>query len=124
MAIQRPKHRITRYGELVSYVRARIYDQTFAPGMRLPTEMALAHEHHISRSTVRQALDLLEQEGLVERIQGSGTFVRQRPTQGHADLDRSRQDDDPRLFGRDQAAVEAVPAAQQKAGRRVTRAET
>lgn len=77
MAIQSPKHRITRYGELVSYIRARIRDQTFPPGTRLPTEMALAHEHHISRSTVRQALHMLEQAGLVERIQGSGTFVRQ-----------------------------------------------
>jgi GntR family transcriptional regulator of arabinose operon len=77
MAIQHPKRRITRYGELVSYIRVRIHDQTFPPGMRLPTEMALAHEHHISRSTVRQALHMLEQEGLVERIQGSGTFVRQ-----------------------------------------------
>ncbi|MEO7912974.1 MAG: GntR family transcriptional regulator [Roseiflexaceae bacterium] len=80
MPIQRPAPRITRYGELVAYVRAHIHDQTFPPGTRLPTEMALAHTHHISRSTVRQALHLLEQEGLVERIQGSGTFVRRLST--------------------------------------------
>ncbi len=36
----------------------------------------------------------------------------QRPAQGHAELDRWRQDRHPRLLGRDQAAAEAIPAAQ------------
>ena len=40
----------------------------------------------------------------------------QRQAQGHADLDRRRQDRNPCLRGRDQAAAEAVPAARQEVG--------
>lgn len=40
----------------------------------LPDEGALAVAHGVSRNTVREALDLLRQEGLVERRRGSGTF--------------------------------------------------
>jgi GntR family transcriptional regulator len=45
-------------------------------GARLPTETELASEFGVSRNAVREALDLLRQEGLVERVQGSGTLVR------------------------------------------------
>jgi len=45
------------------------------PGERLPSIEALAHTFHVAIVTVRQALALLEQEGLVERQQGRGTFV-------------------------------------------------
>lgn len=41
----------------------------------LPDEGALAAAHRVSRNTVREALDLLRGEGLVERRRGSGTFV-------------------------------------------------
>lgn len=41
----------------------------------LPPESALASEMGISRNAIREALNLLRDEGLVTRIQGSGTFV-------------------------------------------------
>lgn len=41
----------------------------------LPSENELSENHHISRATVRQALALLEQEGLIYREKGRGTFV-------------------------------------------------
>src|SRR3954468_22603041 len=45
-------------------------------GARLPSEAELAAEFGVSRNAVREALDLLRQEGLVERVQGCGTLVR------------------------------------------------
>lgn len=48
-------------------------------GSRLPTERALAHELQLSRSTIRNALALLEQEALVSREVGRGTFLRGDP---------------------------------------------
>ena len=46
---------------------------------RLSSEPALAAEHGVSRVTVRRALDLLANEGLVRRRAGSGTFVEDVP---------------------------------------------
>lgn len=63
--------------QLTTYFRERILDGRLAIGTRLPTELELAQEYQISRDTVRQALAALVQEGLLERIQGRGTFVRQ-----------------------------------------------
>lgn len=48
-------------------------------GARLPSEKELAVRFEVSRMTVRQALDALAADGRVERVPGSGTFVR-RPT--------------------------------------------
>jgi GntR family transcriptional regulator len=45
------------------------------PGVRVPSERELAGEYGISRMTARAALNLLEQRGLIERRDRSGTFV-------------------------------------------------
>ena len=47
----------------------------FKPGTALPTENGLAEQFKISRPTVRQALAEMQQEGLIRREQGRGTFV-------------------------------------------------
>jgi DNA-binding LacI/PurR family transcriptional regulator len=65
------------YTHLIGYFRQRILDGSLAPGAQLPTEFEIAQEHQISRGTVRQALHALVHEGLIERVQGRGTFVRQ-----------------------------------------------
>lgn len=52
-----------------------VIDSGLAPHEKLPTERELADEFDISRLTVRRALDQLENEGVVYRVQGAGTFV-------------------------------------------------
>ncbi len=42
---------------------------------KLPTEQELARNYHVSRQTVRMALSLLEQKGLISRRQGSGSYI-------------------------------------------------
>jgi GntR family transcriptional regulator len=46
-------------------------------GERLPTEAELAHSLSVAIGTLRKSLALLEAQGVLERIQGSGTYVRQ-----------------------------------------------
>ena len=57
-------------------LQVRIESGVYSPGCRLPSETALAQTAGCSRQTVRRAIDRLESDGLVTRIQGSGTYVR------------------------------------------------
>lgn len=50
-----------------------------APGDRLPSERSLSQRWGVARMTVRNATDTLVAEGLVERRQGSGTYVLPQP---------------------------------------------
>jgi len=68
--------------QLMTYYRERILDGRLSAGTRLPTDEDLAALYQISRDTVRQALALLANEGLIERVQGRGTFVSQPPSNG------------------------------------------
>ncbi len=43
--------------------------------LKLPTEKELCSRYHVSRQTVRQALALLQQEGMIEKRHGSGTYI-------------------------------------------------
>jgi len=52
-----------------------IRDDTFPPGRQLPSEADLSAQLGVSRPTLREALTRLEQEGMILRKQGVGTFV-------------------------------------------------
>jgi GntR family transcriptional repressor for pyruvate dehydrogenase complex len=64
------------YHEIADQVRALIADGRIAPGDRLPAERELAGLFGASRNSVRDAIRVLEQMGLVESRQGDGTYVR------------------------------------------------
>lgn len=63
------------YQQLYAVLRAQIDSSAWRPGDLLPTESILMEQYHVSRATVRQALDALVQEGLIYRERGRGTFV-------------------------------------------------
>jgi GntR family transcriptional regulator len=67
------------YTQLAGVFRRRIESGTWPLGGQIPTLEQLIAESGASRVTVRQALTLLEQNGLLERYRGRGTFVVGRP---------------------------------------------
>lgn len=81
------------YYQLAGVLREQILSGRFASGDRLPTEADLVAEYGVSRITVRQALASLEQEGLVRREVGRGTFVgERRPFSGTLKVEGSLDD--------------------------------
>ena len=62
--------------QLADILRAQIESGALPVGRVMPSESTLSQQHGLARGTVVKALDALEREGLVERIQGRGTFVR------------------------------------------------
>jgi GntR family transcriptional regulator len=66
-------------GRALKHVQVREYVRSLvtgtAPGSPAPSERELVHRFGVARMTVRQAMDALVVEGLLERIPGRGTFV-------------------------------------------------
>ena len=62
-------------GQAYRYLLGLIRDGVFRPGEQLPSQNELAAQLGISRSTLREALLKLEQQGLVVRRHGVGTFI-------------------------------------------------
>ncbi len=63
------------YHQLYEILRGDILHGKWQPGDMLPPESELVKRYQISRSTVRQVLDMLVNEGLIYRQRGRGTFV-------------------------------------------------
>ena len=63
------------YESLVYQIKSKIYRGTYSDQEALPPERQLALDFSVSRVTVRKAMELLEKEGIVERLQGSGNLV-------------------------------------------------
>lgn len=68
--------RLPRYQRLRDQIASAIAAQQWKPGEAIPSETELAAMHNVAVGTVRHAIDVLVAEGLVERAQGRGTFVR------------------------------------------------
>ncbi len=64
-----------RYEEIADHLRSEIREQKFEPGDKLPSEKRLCDYFKVSRVTVRQALQILENQNLIYRKQGLGAFV-------------------------------------------------
>jgi GntR family transcriptional regulator len=67
---------MAKYERIADDLRAKIRAGALKPGDQLPNEQTLLATHRVSLPVVRQALDLLEAEGLVDRVHGRGTYVR------------------------------------------------
>ena len=68
---------VSRYIQLATLFRRRIEQGVWKTGQQIPTVDDLSAECGVARATIRQALDQIEKEGLIERFRAKGTFVRQ-----------------------------------------------
>src|SRR6266576_1867017 len=69
------KARVPRHQGIADELRARIQHGQLATGARLETQRQLAKHFGVTLMTLRQALEVLEREKLIERRHGLGTFV-------------------------------------------------
>ncbi|MGT2906343.1 GntR family transcriptional regulator [Streptococcus dentiloxodontae] len=63
------------YIQIHDHIKAEIDEGVWKIGQRLPSERDLSDDFEVSRMTVRQAITLLVDEGILERRMGAGTFV-------------------------------------------------
>ncbi len=70
-----PDSKLPLYYQLYQVLYNRILQGHWQPGSPLPSEHELVEHYRVSRGTVRQALDSLVREGIINRQQGRGTFV-------------------------------------------------
>ncbi|WP_068313198.1 FCD domain-containing protein [Polycladidibacter hongkongensis] len=68
-----------RYQDIAVILRQQITVGTYDVGARMAPERVIAQELEVSRSLVREAMIMLEIEGLIEVRQGSGSYVKARP---------------------------------------------
>lgn len=80
MKAAQPAKPLPVYLQIAELLARQIKAGYWHSGERLPTEAELAQTLSVAVGTLRKSLALLEEQGVLERIQGSGTYVRQ--TQG------------------------------------------
>ncbi|NLO74376.1 MAG: GntR family transcriptional regulator [candidate division WS1 bacterium] len=68
--------RVVKYQKVKETLAGEIERGKYALGERLPSEKQLAEQFEVSIITVRQAVEALARDGFVEKIQGSGTYIR------------------------------------------------
>ncbi|KYG35000.1 GntR family transcriptional regulator [Alkalihalobacillus trypoxylicola] len=67
------------YLQVIDRIKQDIENKVYMEGEKLPSEFDLSKQLGISRATLREALRLLEEEGIVIRRHGVGTFVHTKP---------------------------------------------
>lgn len=73
---------VARYIQLATLFRQKIDSGDWKIDDQIPTVEELSAEYGVARATIRQALDQIEQDGLIERFRAKGTFVRRRAPPG------------------------------------------
>jgi len=69
---------VTPYRQLAGILRARIARGDWAPGRRMASENDLVQQYGLARTTVRRAIALLAEEGVVTVVPRRGTYVAER----------------------------------------------
>lgn len=80
------KDRELRRDQVASRIRELLTQEAYRTGDKLLSERKLAERFEVNHQTVRAALAQLDEEGLIERRRGSGTFVRELPQASRAQL--------------------------------------
>ncbi|MBS2905106.1 GntR family transcriptional regulator, partial [Klebsiella pneumoniae] len=76
-----------RYVAVYDKLFKMINEGIFKDGARLPSEPDLAKSLGVSRTTLRQALALLQDDGLIKNIQGKGNFIQKSTTDKSSGLE-------------------------------------
>lgn len=77
------RSRVPLYIQVASVMRRRIETKQWQPGEKIPTLVELEREFQVARVTVRQAVDILREEGLLRSQQGRGTFAAEKSVDRH-----------------------------------------
>ena len=77
------RSRVPLYIQVASVMRRRIETKQWHPGEKIPTLVELEREFQVARVTVRQAVDILREEGLLRSQQGRGTFATEKSADRH-----------------------------------------
>jgi len=77
------RSRVSLYLQVASVLRERILSGQWAAGEKISTLEELENEFQVARVTVRQAVEVLREEGLLQARQGRGTFVSAKPHDRH-----------------------------------------
>lgn len=80
-------HHSPKYVQVYNQILKMIKQMQFPPGSKLPSEEVLADEFDISRVTLRTALSLLKEDGVVQSIHGQGHFVTQSDGNGYQGIE-------------------------------------
>lgn len=92
-------HPAPLYAQLKESILKALGDGTLLPGDKLPTEDELCDRFTISRPVVRQAYSELISEGIITRIKGKGSFIREKEIQSHFFQELSTFEDDMKRVG-------------------------
>ena len=72
---QQPGKSRAEYRRIADIIRAQIDGSVFGPGDKLPTRQQLAKTHRVSLHTIHHAMEVLQDEGLIDSRQGAPTRV-------------------------------------------------
>ncbi|MEV4377554.1 GntR family transcriptional regulator [Streptosporangium sp. NPDC049644] len=67
---------IPPYRQIAEILRQRIASGKIPPGRRIPSLVELEAEFQVARDTLRKAVQVLKDEGLVETVRGMGVYVK------------------------------------------------
>lgn len=73
--VSRPPSALAPYALVKQHLKDRLAAGDWPPGAQMPSEAELVAQFGVSRMTVNRALKELQAEGLVDRVQGVGTFA-------------------------------------------------
>jgi GntR family histidine utilization transcriptional repressor len=72
-----PRTAVAPYSRVKTFLKAELERGRWRPGQLMPSEAELVQQFGVSRMTVNRALREMQSEGLVDRVQGVGTFAAQ-----------------------------------------------
>lgn len=74
------------YRQIAAQLRERIADGSIPVGRRIPSLVEMEQQYGVARDTLRKAVQVLKDEGLVETVNGMGIYVTGRPSDPAAQI--------------------------------------